>query len=164
MLSKSRNFNSVLCSLATLVLISCNSDRIYEGHVDPPGNLLWAKSDPIMIDIEIVDTSIKYNEYIAFRHATGYSFSACSLKIVESDPDGVVKEYLHTMKTADSQGYLSDCAGDICDLEELWMEERKFGLPGTYRYQISHEMSRDTLHFVMEVGMMVEMAKTAHVR
>ena len=154
----------ILYSATAFFMLACNQNIVYEEHISPPGNLEWKRDDAIKFDIDIVDTSIKYNEYITFRHATGYAFSACSLRIAEKLPNG--EELIHhlTLKTADSQGYLSDCSGDICDLEELWREKWKFGMPGTYHYEISHEMTNDKVQMVMDVGMKLEMSKAAFVR
>ena len=136
--------------------ISCNENRLYDSHVAPPGDLEWNRSDELSFDIEIIDTSIKYNQYISFRHAIGYAYSACSLKIIERAPDGAIVEYHTALPIADTDGYKGDCHGDICDLEICWLEKRTFNSTGTYHYEISHEMTEDQIHMVMLVGMMLD--------
>ncbi|MEQ8325159.1 MAG: gliding motility lipoprotein GldH [Vicingaceae bacterium] len=158
-----RNFRITLFVLVISTCIfsvwSCNPDRIYVSHVDPPGNLEWDKRDALSFDVEIIDTSIKYDLFLAFRHAVGYPFSACSIQIVEKFPDGEILEHYLTLKLAENNSYISDCAGDICDLEELWQENRRFEVPGIYHYEITHDMSAEKLQMVMEVGMIVEKVK-----
>ena len=140
-----------------LLAFGCNPNRVYESHQDPPGNLEWIRSDVLSFDIEIIDASIKYDQIITFRHAAGYAFSACSLKIVEKTPSGEKFEHFLTLSTADQDGYLGDCSGDICDLEEIWRDSYTFTESGTYHYDISHEMSDDKIHMVMEVGMALDL-------
>ena len=148
---------SIILSLSFLI-ISCNENRLYESHIDPSGNLEWNRDDILTYDIEIIDRSIKYNQYIAFRHAVGYAYSACSLKIIEKKPNGELVEYHTILTTADSEGYISDCNGDICDLESLWLENREFESTGIYHYEVTHEMTKDKIHMVMEVGMILDKA------
>ncbi|HAW52070.1 MAG TPA: hypothetical protein DCX54_07065 [Flavobacteriales bacterium] len=147
-----------LFSVAFMLLIigSCNENRLYDTLIAPPGDLEWNRSDKLSFDIEIIDTSIEYNQFISFRHAVGYAFSACYLKIEETSPDGEITEYHTSVPIADSDGYSGDCHGDICDLEVLWLQNRTFNSPGVYHYQISHEMKQDKIHMVMLVGMILD--------
>jgi gliding motility-associated lipoprotein GldH len=139
-----------------LICISCNENRLYEAHIDPEGELEWNRGDALIFDVEIIDTTIKYNQLISFRHAIGYAYSACSLKIVEKAPDGAIVEYHVTLPIADSEGYKGDCHGDICDLEVSWLEKREFNSTGIYHYEITHEMTEDQIHMVMLVGMILD--------
>ena len=150
-----KNLNS-LWLLVAVVFVSCNENRVFEQHVDPPGHLQWERKDEIKIDVEIIDTTIKYDQTIAFRHATGYAFTACTLVVKETSPSGELREEQLIIETANSQGYLGDCSGDICDVEYLWQASRKFSETGNYQYHISHAMSDDLIHMVMEVGMILD--------
>ena len=145
-----------LILVGILTLLSCDGNRIYESHIDPSGHLEWNRGDTLVFDIEIIDTSIKYNQFIDFRHAVGYAFSACSLDIIETDPNGEVVQYGVVLEVADTKSYKGECMGDICDLETTWLENRTFTIPGTYQYKVSHRMTDDLLHMVMEVGMMLD--------
>ena len=70
-------------------------------------------------DIEIIDTSIKYNVYLALRYARGYAFPNCDISISETTPSGKTSTSKHRFTTMDSNGYNGEGAGDIYDLEEI---------------------------------------------
>lgn len=146
----------VIASLAVILFASCNENRIYNEHFDPSGNLEWNRNEIVKHDIEIIDISSKYNLFLTLRFAVGYSFPVCDIILIETSPSGKVNEYTYRFLTRDEKGYIGDIAGDIIDLEDLWQEGREFEEAGVYHYELSHDMTDDKIHMVMEVGMMVD--------
>lgn len=139
-------------------MMSCNENRVFEEHTDPSGNLEWKRDQVIKYDIEIIDTSIKYNIYLALRFANGYAFKICDVEVSETAPDGLRRIEDFRFTTRDEQGYTGDGAGDIFDLESIWRQSYAFPSPGTYHYEIRHIMPDDLIHMVMEVGLIVDKA------
>lgn len=146
----------LMAFIAVILISSCNENRIYNEHFDPSGNLEWNRSEIIKHDIEIIDISIKYNLFLTLRFAVGYSFPVCDIIIIETSPSGKVNEYTYRFLTRDEYGYIGDIAGDIIDHEDLWQENIEFEEAGIYQYELSHDMTDDKIHMVMEVGMMVD--------
>lgn len=144
-----------LIAASMLFFSSCDESIVYEEHVSPPGNLEWNKADVIKLDVEIVDVSIKYDQIVAFRHATGYAFSTCDVVVDETTPSGETTSYDFSIITADRNEYIGEVSGDIYDVEQIWRPAYSFPEAGTYHYEIRHNMTDDKIHMVMEVGMKV---------
>lgn len=140
----------------SLLFIACDENVIYEKHIDPSGNLEWNKDEVVKHDIEIIDTSIKYNIDLALRYAVGYAYTECKVIVAEVSPSGVVSESEFTFKTRDDKGYVGEAGGDIIDLELPWKKEFKYSEKGIYHYEIRQNMQDPKIHMVMEVGMIVE--------
>lgn len=144
---------------AIIALYSCNENRVFEDHIDPSGNLEWNRDEVIKFDIEIIDISLKYNQFIAFRYALGYRYPTCEMEILEKRPDGSEETHIIQIKVMDDKGYLGDGSGDIFDIEVPWRKDFSFSTPGTYQYEIKHLMQDEKIHMVMEVGMILDRVK-----
>lgn len=151
-----RHFSNTILAAFILLMTSCDESIVYEEHTDPPGNLEWNRDDVLSFDIEIIDISIKYDQIIAFRHATGYAFSTCDIIIEETTPSGETNTYDFSTITADRNEYIGEVSGDIYDVEQIWRPAYIFPEKGTYHYEIRHNMTDDKIHMVMEVGMIVK--------
>jgi len=140
-----------------LVIISCNENRVYESHIDPSGNLEWKKDQIVEFEVEINDNSIKYNEIVALRYAQGYMFTNLPVEITRIAPDGSEQVTQHNFQVRKEDGTRNgEPAYDIWDLEEVLHENMTFAQTGVYHYKIRHLHDRDLLHYIMEVGLIID--------
>lgn len=119
----------------------------------------WKKSDVLTFKPVINDVSKKYNIVFTFRHVHGFPFRdvKIALKIKSPSGDLSVKEYSIAVFN-DKNEYISKCAGDYCDLDQVVEQQYSFTEKGTYVFEISHEMTSDPLRNVMEVGLIIKQA------
>ena len=146
----------LILAFIPMVILGCHPNRVFEEHQDPSGNLEWNRNEVIKLDVEINDISIKYDVLLALRFANGYAYSFCNVELKEVSPTGKEQLIKHQFITRDEGGYTGDGAGDIYDLESILVENRLYEETGIYHYEISHTMSKDKIHMVMEVGMIIE--------
>ena len=146
-----------LLPLLAVSMIACNENRIYESHIDPSGNLEWKKDQLVEFEVEIVDNTLHYNEIVALRYAQGYMYTNLPVEIKRIGPDGKEEVFQHNFNVRNTDGKRNgEPAGDIWDLEEMLHENMQFPQKGTYHYSIRHLHERDLLHFVMEVGIIID--------
>ena len=138
-------------------LIACNPNRVYETHYKDIPNYRWDKNKVLEFTPEIIDTTETYRVYLALRHVYGFQFENMKVKVTSITPSGksAIKNYEFPVFGPDKK-YLSDCAGDICDLEAVIEESVNFKEVGTYKYTIEHEMPVDPLPNVMEFSLIIE--------
>ena len=141
-------------------LISCQQNRVYESHKKDFPNNRWDKQKVLEFAPEITDTTATYRIYLALRHVYGFQFETMKVKVTSTTPTGksISKDYVFQV-IGQGKKYISDCAGDICDLETVIEENVSFNDPGTYKYTIEHQMPLDQVLNVMEFGLIIEKHK-----
>lgn len=148
---------TVFIILSALLIISCNENRIYEEHQGDFPNYGWKKSKVVTFKPQIQDTDQKYNISLAFRHISGFPYRSLHLNVDRLSPSGETQSKNYVLQVVSKQNeYISDCAGDFCDLEVLVSENVKFEDIGTYTYNISHLMDKDLLSNVIEIGLVID--------
>jgi gliding motility-associated lipoprotein GldH len=117
----------------------------------------WLKSKKVNFNPEISDTAHTYKITLVLRHVQGFQFRDMSVKLSSTAPSGksTSKEYTFPVMKNETE-YLSDCAGDICDLETVIEKSVHFSEAGKYSYTIEHTMPVDALPNVMEFGLIIE--------
>jgi len=147
-----------LSILLILGLISCNPNRIFENHESDFPDRRWEKNHIIEFNPNITDTGVEYRIYLALRHVYGFQFQNMIVKVTSTSPSGIkaVKNYEFQV-LGENNEYLSDCSGDICDLETVIEESVKYTESGVYTYTVEHQMPVDPLPNVMEFGLIIEM-------
>jgi len=95
--------------------------------------------------------------YVSLRHVFGYQFETMKIYVDVTTPSGksVTKGYDLQIKGGDGK-YLSDCSGDICDLEVLLEEHVRFVEPGDWKFVIFCDMDRPYVPNVMEFGVIID--------
>ena len=152
-----KRFNAICASLLIISILSCNPNVIYREYNKDFSTLQWEKGKKLEFTPEIKDISQSYKFTLAFRHVNGFQFKDMSVRITETTPSGKTssKDYtIHVMKN--DHEYLSDCTGDICDLESVIESDKKYNEAGKYLYIIEQTMPVDPLPNVMEFGIILE--------
>lgn len=147
--------------LILFTFISCKPEgRVYENHKDLSPEIEWKKEDARTFEVPVEDKSIGYDLSIGLRYAQGYPWNACRILVKETSPSGKERKYQHTLKVrADNGDYIGEPGYDIWDSTHLVEKNKKYEEEGVYTYTIQHDMPKDPLPYVMEIGIIVDKAK-----
>ena len=144
--------------LITAGLFACQPEgRIYVEYRELSPELEWLKKDAREFKVPIKDNSIAYNMSLSFRYIDGYEDQVVKVKVTETSPGGIenVKEY--DLKLREENGdYIGEFAYEIWDSEHLVESNKKYNETGTYTYVIEHNMPKDPVNSVMEIGVILE--------
>ena len=151
-----------LISCLAFFFYACESNKVFEKHTDPSGNLEWTKEEVVEFDVNIEDIDTKYNVILALRYAKGFMYTTLPVEVKRTAPGGEVEVNQHVFNARNDDGtYNGEGAGDIWDLEEVYKDSTRFPEKGTYHYEIRQISKVDKLHMVMEVGLIVEKTEPA---
>ena len=146
--------------LFSILLLSCNRNKIFEEHQDLSPNLEWKKDLKINFNPDISDIDARYNVTIAFRHAHGYAYSNLPLRVKIISPSGKVSEKHYNIEVVDDSGqYKGEGIGDIWDLDFVAEENFAFSEVGTHQFFLEHELPVDPLNMAIELGLKIEKTK-----
>ena len=149
-----------LLFMVTLLLGSCDENRVFEQNMDIPENN-WAINNTLTISFVIEDTTQAYDVYFNIRHALAYEYYNLYVRHTLTGPAGnVLSSLLHEIilldkKTGKPKG---KGFGDIFDYQVRALRNQKFPRPGTYHLKLQQYMRRDPLPGIMSVGIRVEKA------
>lgn len=135
----------------------CNKNKVYEEHKTNFPQFRWEKSNVVEFNPEITDTASDYEITVALRHIFGFNLESIKIDLEIISPSGkkTMNEYL--LSFYDEQGnFLSLCAGDFCDMEQLIEDDFNFKETGEYQIKIYHRMEINPLPNIMEVGLIIE--------
>lgn len=144
--------------IAALVMISCDSSRVYEDYNDME-EAFWHMDSVQNFDFTIDDTSRSYNLIATFRNASSYPFYNLYFQYTLTDSlNNVMEQQLREVnffdpKTGEPQG---SGLGDLYDHSFPLEEGYQFEQAGKYTIQLQQFMRMDTLPFVLSVGARVE--------
>lgn len=148
----------VYFTVITLILLACDSTRVYEDFNDMD-EAFWHKDSIQRFNFKIEDASRQYNVLATFRNASSYPFHNLYFQYTITDSIGGVltdelKEVtLFNAKTGEPYG---SGLGDLFDHAFPLQENYSFKEPGTYTLHLQQFMRMDTLPFIMSVGGRVE--------
>jgi gliding motility-associated lipoprotein GldH len=146
--------------LLTLLVISCNSNRVYEDNVDFKDRT-WKIAEPAKFDFQISDTTKKYNLLIDIRNSLDYPYARLFINYeLKKDTTSLSKDmvsfFLFDQKTGKPFG--SSSIGDIYDHQFSILKNYHFKKTGSYQMNFQQFMRMDTIPGVLAVGLRVEEA------
>ncbi|SNS57701.1 gliding motility-associated lipoprotein GldH [Ekhidna lutea] len=147
----------ILC----IVLISCDSSRVYEDFNDME-EAFWHLDSIQTFTFQIEDPSQRYHLMANFRNASSYPFYNLYFQYTVKDSlDNILDQKLKQVNLFDpktGEPYGSGL-GDLFDHSFVLEEDYQFPAEGTYSLSFEQYMRRDTLPFILSVGARVEFAK-----
>ncbi|TYP99729.1 protein involved in gliding motility GldH [Tenacibaculum adriaticum] len=158
---KNNNYLSVL--ILFLVLVSCDSSRVFDKY-SSISNGLWNKEDMVSFTFSVNDTIAKRNLFINIRNNNKYPFSNLFLITQMNFPDG--QKIIDTLEydMADKSGeFLGEGFSEIKENKLFYKENILFPIVGDYSVTISHAMRKNSevngiknLEGITEVGFRIE--------
>jgi gliding motility-associated lipoprotein GldH len=144
--------------LLLLILVgfsSCESDKIYEKHIDNE-RITWNRFDVKTFQFDITDISSTYDFYIVIRHHTEVPLKSITVQFVLYTPSGKERIMEHEIMIRDQEGKpLGDGMGDLWDLQYPAWQGFRFTAPGTCKVEISSAMPQVDLPGILQVGLIV---------
>lgn len=148
--------------MLTLVLVSCDSKRVFDEYNSVPNK--WHKDSIVTFKINPPDTVNSYNLFVNLRNTNAYKYNNLFLIVEMKFPHGrTVKDTLE-YRMADATGKLLGFG--LTDVKEnkLWYKEAVvFNEAGEYTVNIQHAMRENgkvsgvvELEGITDIGFRVE--------
>lgn len=151
--------NTLIIIIFSIVLISCNREKIFEKYVDIENNK-WNRDNPVSFVVNIENPEDNYNVYIAVRHTVYFMYSSLMVSATIVYPNGEIRIKDHSIDLRNQSGnFVGQGMGDIYDLEQLIMKKVKFPVSGDYKFTIQNIMPRTETANIMQIGLIVKKAE-----
>jgi len=140
-----------------LFIAGCNKNKVYEEHKTNFPQFRWEKSNVVEFNPEITETTSNYVITVALRHIFGFNLKSIKIDMEIIAPSGekTMNQYLLSFYDKEDN-FLSRCAGDFCDLEQIVEDDFTFNEVGEYKINIYHRMNINPIPNIMEVGLIIE--------
>lgn len=139
-----------------LGLESCDYNRLYEQY-QPIEAHEWSHDQPVNFEVDIEDTTERYNLFLDLRHKNNYSYNNIWVTINTVFPNSDTNELKNEFSLANKRGrWKGQRVGSVYDHRFLVRKNFRFRQKGTYQFQIQHLMRKDQLEGVMDVGLRIE--------
>lgn len=134
-----------------LVCFGCK-ESVFKQNIAFPDNQ-WKRNDPQSFTFTIKKKA-NYEILVLYRHIYGIPFREIPLSVTYSASGATTETKPFTLTIADEQGNtLSDCIGDICDIEVKLTEGEL--APGEYTVTLANTFDHEYLPNTPSVGIKV---------
>lgn len=147
--------------LITLVLFSCDSNRVYEKNQDLEERV-WFSTEHPSFEFIVQDSTKTYNLYCNIRNSVTYPYSRIFINYSLQDSIGasitknMISSFLFDEKTGKPLG--SSGLGDVYDHQILLLKNYTFKKSGSHEIKFAQFMRTDTLQGILAVGFRMETA------
>lgn len=142
--------------LPLLLLFSCNKTTLFTKNLDDFKDNRWQKSEIKVFDFEIKKDVEEADIKLTFSHTFDPQYERVPLELTIEHPDGTKDNMFLNLQLKDGSGdSMSDCAGDICDLEMDLKEGMKMPA-GKYVITIENKFEGEYLPNVLALRITVE--------
>ncbi len=149
----------ILFFLLALLILSCDSDRLYEKNFDFTDRA-WPSSNQPAFEFVVDDTAQAYNVYCNIRNSVEYPYSRVFINYSLQDSLGtsisknMISAFLFEEKTGKPLG--SSGLGDVYDHQVPVLKNYHFKKSGKYNLRFEQFMRTDTLTGILAVGFRLE--------
>jgi gliding motility-associated lipoprotein GldH len=154
--------NILIITLLCIVwsAFSCGKAGFYQKNVSFD-NAHWEALDPASFEIDIADTTDRYNIYFMLRHDEQYAFNNIWIRYkYKMEGDSIFKNSERIdLLMADTDGkWLGRNFGGMWEHKMLLINNDNpiFKKAGKYEIQVEHLMRQETLEGVMQAGLQIE--------
>lgn len=147
-----------LLLLVLLTTFSCSKQNHFSQFIEFPDDNRWDLSEKKTFEFEIEDDTKIYNVSFLFSHIYGYQFNSVPIIFEIKNPDGTTEEIKENLIIKDDGEHVTDCTGDICDLNYIFKPKTKLQ-KGKYKIIISHNFNGPYLPNVIGIGLKVDVIK-----
>ena len=139
-----------------LILGSCDHSRLFEEYRSVSDHN-WYYKDTFEYEVNIRDTTSRYNLYLNLRNKLNYPYRNIWLMVSTAAPEDQLSRTKREFKLANKNGeWLGQGLGDIYDHRFIMRKKVKFRNMGQHTFKINHLMRKDTLPGIMDVGLRLE--------
>lgn len=141
--------------LPALLLISCDSSKVYQKFEDMPNNT-WSRDNVVTFTVDIQDIASNYDVDLAVRHTSYYPWANLKVNLTSVYPSGEerTRDYEFFVRNTDSS-FKGEGAGDIWDINFEWLSDISFPEKGTYTFKVQNIMPLVETADIMQIGLIV---------
>lgn len=145
-----------LIALATMVLVACDGNMVYEKISDIPHEK-WQATDSLVFKLPVSDTVSVQNILFTVRNSSSYQYANLFLFVTTTSPKGAVVKDTLEVPMADNQGkWYGKGFSNYYDLRYPYRRMIKFPFPGTYTISVVQGMREKSLEGIAKFGVRVE--------
>ena len=155
-----KQFPVYLLFLLFILLISCSGEQVIYEKYHKFDNLSWNRFDYLNFEVEFEDVESEYDVYLVVRHIPEIPYKKMLVNLVIYSPAGGMRTANHDLWFVDEQGKsLSDCMGDLCDIEFLIRKAYSVSEPGIVKFEVENKYTKVEMPGIIEVGLIVREAE-----
>lgn len=148
----------LLCTLALLLITSCQRNRVFEENQAIPGGL-WTTDNRLVFKPMISDSAARYNFYFNIRNDLSYPYANLFLFLKTRFPDGrIARDTLECQLAGPDGRWLGSGMGDVRFSRFLFQEGISFPRSGIYHFEVEQAMRVKELKGIMDVGILIELS------
>jgi len=153
--SRSGSLTGILL-IALLVLISCNSDVLFDDTKRIPGDV-WNQYEKVLFEVPVMDTVNRYKFYLNIRHNSDYRYSNIHLFISTLFPDGrKARDTVECILARPDGKWLGKGITGIKDNQVLLRTGLIFPEAGMYSFELEQAMRQENLEGITDIGLRIE--------
>jgi gliding motility-associated lipoprotein GldH len=137
------------------------STTVYEEYTKFD-DLSWNRFDLLTFEIQVEDIESPYDIFLNVRHIPEVRYEELNLNFTIFSPGGDMRTTDYTLEFVDRDGnQLSECLGDLCDLQVLLRDGLRFNEKGLAKFEIENKFTKVELPGIIEVGLIVKKSTPA---
>lgn len=142
----------LIVAYVTALLSSCVDGAYYENNSTIP-NQSWSYDNIQKFEVNIDDTTARYDLFINLRHGADYNFSNIFVLLREKGKGLKDSAYRKEITLAQLDGrWLSNSAGGVYENQYLAKENFTFPDTGKYEFGVEQNMRENPLKDIINVG------------
>ncbi len=149
------SIRTLLIIFFSQVFFSCSSQYFSEQH-HTLTNSEWGYADTLVYDVDIKDTSSRYNILLEVIHSPEYLYQNFYLKIFTQFPDGEKIDQTLPIDFADHTGRWYGKCTRVCELDVVLQENARFDQIGGHRFEITQHMRENPVRGIEKIGFLLE--------
>jgi len=147
--------NIIYSFLIVLGFSACNNHAIYDKSITIK-NREWFYDQKPQFEVQVNDSTLKYNIYINLRHTNEYDYSNLYLLIHEKGSKLQDTTYRKEIKLAELDGkWIGKSAASLYEVEYLAKENYTFPDTGKYTFTLEQNMRENPLKNIVDIGIKV---------
>lgn len=145
-----------LLFLITVLLMSCNSNSIYNEFNSNFESNRWNSAEEVSFDFENTNDTEPVSIKLHIGHIYDFQFANVPMEVTVVSPNGSSETINLDVRFKDESGKdIADCTGDICDLFVPIMEKTTL-IKGKYKFVVKNKFSSPFLPNILGVGLLIE--------
>lgn len=154
-------FGVLILSLCVIAYSCVDKNYIFDQNVEIP-DAKWVVSDKAILKLDVTDTVSQHNFYINVRNTEAYPYRNLYVFVKTIFPNQKVKKDTVGIILADNTGkWLGSGSGFLSSSQHLsntilYQYNKRFPIPGEYRFEIEQAMRVDTLVGIQNIGLKID--------
>lgn len=137
------------------LFLSCDNATIYQKTTNDFENNRWNKSKTVTHELTIENEGT-YSIYLEVRHLHGFQFNEIPIQFQIKEQKEIIKNSKTIVQFKDTFGKdKGDCIGDICDLEQLILEDVYLN-KGNHTITITNAFEHEYVPNILALGLRIK--------